>query len=687
MFRDRRFLVCCAAISLLNGAGCSHLMETRAIEQFAVSLDKQDLDKLRGSSSSEFADRALRTSEAMEDLKILNLPDGKTTVVEVEEVNDKRRRVTVQVGEKKREVFYELQKNSDGRWVVDEVYLRQKHQGVEVYKSVSEQMDLLLTVREFLTAWQGADREAALAATSETLRAELEKLPPSYLATLTSRVTSDRPKSGTQRPRASLDEKTAVVRLPRLDGETLLTLEMQDGEWKVTDIGVSTSNEEEVIPSVYKQALAVNACTKFLQAFEQEDKDALREMATPAFFEGSLAVGQLRRVSLPSPQLSEHRMKVKLQSSRADFILENDFQIVQLNMRREDAEQLDQPPRFSVADVTIYDMATRQEMRLSALFTAQAMLDIFSQSLSTRDLTHLRHSSTRDFSTRVWQQLDDESLESLPLTVFASPEYQVVETQFQGSLTRIVVDQGGQRLTYLMREEGGRFYVDDVLWTLPGRPESMKVTMELLVPVHRFASAIAAGRDASQQQTALTQLQRTCSADFNRMVWQQTSFVPNSGYSADTFLRSELTSVVQTDKHVTLQFGNAEFGARVQLAREYEHWAVDDIELIAGETTADRLGLKKTLRVALAEGQARPPAGYRRVDSEVIPAKAETIVEIPDKGDPFAEIGPIDNASETSRQPAESRAPRKVVHDTDVIPIPTQSETNPANSDRTTVDE
>ncbi len=315
------------------------------------------------------------------------------------------------------------------------------------------------------------------------------------------------------------------------------------------------------------------------------------------------------------------------------------------------------------------------------------MLDIFAQSLANRDLTHLRHSSTRDFSTRVWQQLNDESLESLPLTIFATPEYQVVETQFQGSLTRIVVDQGGQRLTYLMREEGGRFYVDDVLWTLPGRPESMKVTMELLVPVHRFASAIAAGRDASHQQTALTQLQKTCSADFNRMVWQQTSFVPNNGYSADTFLRTELTSVVQTDKHVTLQFGNAEFGARVQLAREYEHWTVDDIELIAGETTADRLGLKKTLRVALAEGQARPPAGYRRVDSEVIPAKAETIVEIPDKGDPFAEIGPVDNASETSRQPAESRAPRKVMHDTDVIPIPTQSNTNPASPARTTVGE
>jgi len=676
----RRHYVWCGLL-LLSGLGCAHMMESRAIEKFAESLAQEDLKLLRETTSPGFSDRALRTSEAMEDLKILRLPDGKTSVVEVEEIDDRHRRVTVEVGEQKREVFYELTKQEDGRWVVDEVFLKQKRKGVEAFKSVSEQMNLLLTVREFLDAWQGDDREKALSITTATFRKHLEALPPSHLAKLTQHVVGSRPATGVQKPQASLDEKAAVVRLPRLDGETILTLVLNGQRWQVEDIAVDAKAEENRIPSVMKQAMAINACTKFLAAYEAKDKSALQELATPAFYEGSLAVGQLDRVQLPSAQLPEHSLKVKLQPTRADFILESDFEIVQVNMRREDAEQLDKPPVFSVADVTIYDMETRQEMRLSALFTAQAMLDIFVQSMANQDLTHLRHCSTRDFTQRVWEQLDDATIKSLPMTVFETGKYQVVDTQFQGSLTKMRVDQNGHALTYLMRQEGGRFYVDDVLWDLPGHPESMKTTMELLVPVHQFAAAIALGRDGTAQKAALEQLQKSASTDFNRMVWQQTAFVPNSGYSADTFLKAPLVSVMHAEKQATLQFGDSQFGASVQLVKEFEHWAVNEINLVAGPTPEDRMGLKQTLKTAMAQGDTRPPEGYAASPRSVMLIKHEEPDSAPPKG-PITITAPksVDEFGEEPLPeevpfPAEnSESPQEVWADEDVIPIPTQAD-------------
>ena len=46
----------------------------------------------------------------------------------------------------KKEIFYELTREESGKWVVDDIYLKQKKKGIEAYKSVTEQMDLLLTV-------------------------------------------------------------------------------------------------------------------------------------------------------------------------------------------------------------------------------------------------------------------------------------------------------------------------------------------------------------------------------------------------------------------------------------------------------------------------------------------------------------------------------------------------------------
>jgi hypothetical protein len=242
------------------------------------------------------------------------------------------------------------------------------------------------------------------------------------------------------------------------------------------------------------------------------------------------------------------------------------------------------------------------------MFTAQAMLELFCEALADRDLDHLRHCSTQDLKTRVWQRLNAATVQHLPLETFDDAKPDIVSMSFQGALTRFEVRQNKQPVTYLLREEDGRFFVDDIVWQAPGRPASVKQTLDILVPVRNFAAAVTLGRDPTQQTAVLEMMQSTCSADFNRMVWSQTKFLPNSGLSADTFLEAPLKSIVQSDTEVLIQLGNDRFGAGVKLRKEYNRFLVDEVVLIAGPEVADRIEVKNTLRTLLANGTALPPA-------------------------------------------------------------------------------
>lgn len=631
-----------SAALLCGGAGCSHLMETRTIQRFADGVQTGNLETLKAQASPQFAEKALRSTDALQDLKILRLPDGKVSVVDVKEISPGRKQVTVEVGEMKKELFYEITKNSKGTWVVNDIYLKQKKRGLESMKSVTDQMDLLLTVREFLDQWQNGDRGDIFARTTPEFRAALEQLPPSYLARVTGEVVERRPTGGRYQPQAQMDEKVAVVRLPRSAGEVVLSLELVDDAWLVADVAIDARDEAQQIPSLRKLALSVGTCIDFLAAYDSHDRDRLKTLASAEFYDGALAVGELKSVQLPHPSLSDFDLDVKLLGRRADFVLKNDFQIVQINMHRTEEESLNAPPKFEVTDVTIYDIESKQEQRLAALFTSRAMLELFVTALAERDLTQLRHCSTRDFSQRIWGQLNAATLNAMPLDLFNSPELKVASTTFQGSLTKVQAESGGQKVTYFLREEFGRFYVDDIQWQTPGRPASVKTTMELLIPVANFAAGVAIGRDPGEQGPALDLLRRSTSEDFNRMVWSQASFLPDSGFSADTFLASPVKSMTIGEKQAELQLGDARYGAQVRLVREYERWLIDEVVLVAGAEDADRLAVKQTFRNELARGEARPPEGWAAQPAQKPKAKIQQVSATDEPAvedaDPFAEI-------------------------------------------------
>src|SRR5690606_16859818 len=125
-----------------------------------------------------------RQAESLDDLKILNLPKGKVSVASIEDVSPSEKKVTVEVGETKKQVLYKLTRKPGSRkWLVDDIYLKQRKAGEDktITKSVTETMDLLLTVREFLDSWETGDREDVLSVTTPELQELLAALSPVHL--------------------------------------------------------------------------------------------------------------------------------------------------------------------------------------------------------------------------------------------------------------------------------------------------------------------------------------------------------------------------------------------------------------------------------------------------------------------------------------------------------------------------
>ncbi len=603
MIRASNALVLCAwCVSLASG--CANFDETRTIAMFAQALEAGDLEQLKLQSSNEFERKALRLDESLEDFKILRIPDGKSTIMHVEDVSPAEKRVIVQIDGTTQKVKYQLKRDPDTKkWVVDDILLRQRGKGITSAKSVTEQMDLLLTVREFLEAWRGGDRDAIIGTTAPEFGQLLGELPEAYLTQLARRVVRKGSRKSRLKPKADLDADVAVVRLPRTSGDIVLKFELLQGDWKVGDVAVESRSDLEHIPSVKKLATVVWTAVAFLEAYAASDKQALQTLCVPAYFRSSLAPANLSQVKLPAANLPEDSYQIRMQDRFSDFLIETETEIVKLSLTRQERKDDDAPLGFLVDDVTIFELDGTQEKRLSALFTATATLQLFSEAFSAWDLRTLRLTSTLDLNQRVWQRLNDTSFRELPLAEIEDAVPEVLTTVFQGPVTEVTVKQGSRALTYVLRDRNGQLLVDDVLMAVNGRPNSLKKTCELMIPVNEFATALRL------QNVDL--LQRTSSKDFNRQVWYQAQGIPDIGFKMSSHLRSPLNTIQVAPKKSWVLLGTDEWGARVFLVKEGERYVVDDVQLIRGVAPKHREQMKAAMRLHLAtygvRGRNVPP--------------------------------------------------------------------------------
>jgi hypothetical protein len=591
-------LVCAAT-------GCANLAETGALDHFTAAIEKNDLNQLKASASETFDEKALRRKDSIDALKIVyQHPEEKLTILKVKTVSPTEKKVEVTTEKTHRKMEFKLVRDAkSGKWVVDDIVFKQKSKDVTAIKSVTEQMDLLLVVQDFLVAWHKGKREEVQAVTTVSFGKLLGELPTTHLERLTKRVAGERIKPEEFRPEATIDGQDAIVKLQRARGILILSMKLTNKGWKVADVQVESRKDKDQLASAKRTATVIRTVVDFLKAYKASDQPALKKLAAETFYEKCLTLADPKLVPLPTPDVLGEKDTVTTEAKTGEYLLKRGDDTVKISLKSVSTDP--DNPKFVIDEVTIFD--TKSQKRLAALFTAQAKMQLFVKALLKGDLALVRQNSSKDFDLKVWNRL-----KTLPLTEILPPEIEMAQavnsdpTDFRGPVIRIPVRQGARELTYVMRDWNGDVSVDDVMMPVLDRPQSLKDTLQVLLPIRLLTSTLRESSLATEgQEPQLELLRGITSRNFNRLVWSQISQIPESAYSVLPHLDMPLASISETSTGQVVQLGDERFGAKIELVREGELLMIDRVWLLAGQ--ADPPELRHSLQMQLAK---RGPRGF-----------------------------------------------------------------------------
>lgn len=608
--------VCTGSFCLLAVwlSGCTSFFTARAIESFTASLAAGQIADLQAATSADFQRRALRAADALDSLAVLPLPREEGEIKEIQEIGPDERLVSMEFGDPPRTVQYRLKREAAGsdrrtrKWVVDDVILTQNRSGGQppLTKSVTEQMDLLITVQEFLKYWNNGSREEALTRLHPDLSAALDSLSPVHLAQITEQMLSG-VKLETFRPEARIQTSRATVQIPRQGGQLVLELvRLQEPtpRWVIQD-AVLHSTRGLPAQSVSHVAGCVRQATEFLEAYEAGDRAALQATASDAFYEQALQSGDLETAPLPVTRLLSTRYELQEQDHRIDVLFDVGEDTYLIAMSRDKPpeavlpSQTAEKSRCRVDEVTIYERGGAQIKPLSVLFTAQAIVELFAESLAERDLPLLKQLSTRDLNETAWERFDSpELLHRLPLESIPNAPPRIVTTIFQGPVTEITVTQGTRALTYVLHSTGGRPLVDDVKFPINNRSGSLKTVCSVLAPIHSFTSA--------WERRDLAALTRNSSDGLHRMVWMRAERVPDIAVPFERFLTPTLPKIDVVGRDQLVTIGTPEHGITFRLVPDRGRLVVEDVHVVGGELPGGKLELAAAMRNWVNAEQARP---------------------------------------------------------------------------------
>ena len=574
-------------------SGCANLVESRTIAAFSEALQKEDVDSLRDVTSSRFEEKSLRHEDSVKDFSVLRIPKGDVEIVDVDHISDTEKRVTGQIGKSKsRRLRYRLVRDEKtGKWVVDDVYIKKQKNGVSSTRAVTELMDLVTTVREFIEAWDAGSRSDILRMADPELGSLLGSLPDAYLMRLAKQAIRDRAESKV-RPEAQMDEDVALVKLPGKSGQMLISFTKIRDQWLISDLAVESRKDKDHISSVKQMATVLRSASVFLDSYSAGDKKKLKTVTMKSFFENSLEPAILSSVQLPTATQAASTYQVKLQSGFADFMVATNDELVKLSLSKVEGEDSTSAVKYLVDDVTIYEIDGNQEKRLSALFLSHAMVELYAEALSLRELDTVRMMSTSEFHDRVWQRIDEPLLMQLPMPEIENAKPKILTTVFMGAVTEVTVRQGSRALVYVLQDTDGELLVKDVLLPVSGRPNSLRKTLEAMVPVTQFANSLS--------QRNISALQQLSSRDLNRKVWHKAKQLPSIGLKPHEHFAVAMTSLEMSDDLAIVGLGDDQYGARVRLVREGERFVVDDVRLIAGAELRQRIQLKEAMQFEIS---------------------------------------------------------------------------------------
>lgn len=592
------YLVCGTVLGL--SAGCAHMVESRVVTAFAQSLQDHDSAQLIAETSADFESKAVKGDETFRALKMIELPEGMPKVTFVKSIKDedgkkvieKRVTATVGKGKDKRKIVFRLKRDgSSNRWVVDDLFL--SRDDLENNKSVAVRLGVLLALQESLDAWKSGAREQILAAATPEFAQSLNELTTLQIAQFAKKVTAEMADTTKVVSNEYIGDETAEMLVLKGDADLILRFRRDGQRWQLDDLAVRYRREGDDIASARLVSTAMGAALKFESAFRNSDKRVLSQVCTPAFFEGSLAPSDLTQVHLPETGPGLDDFDLKLDNARATFVVRSGNEELTISLKQQAPEQMHSIPRYLVDDVTIYDLKSSQDKRLSSLFTAQVTMENFSHALATRDVEALRKNSTHDFNQRVWSKTTAVHFDGLPMARVAPAKPTILQTRFKGSLTEILVEQGETPMTFVLRDEGGRMLVDDVLSPATDWPESMKASVEVLLSILDFRSALAASN--------MPAIRRTASSDFTRFAWDHFQMAPQFDLDPDNFLKSPLSSISRSEGRADVVFGDSRHGARFRMVKEKDQFQVDDVTLVAGPLDREQIPMKRTIRTQLGQ--------------------------------------------------------------------------------------
>jgi hypothetical protein len=585
-------VVACLALPIVF-SGCANLVESRTIAAFSEALQEEDVDSLRDVTSSRFEEKSLRHEDSVKDFSVLRIPKGDVEIVDVDVINDNEKRVTGQIGNSKsRRLRYRLVRDKkSGKWVVDDVYIKKQKNGVESTRAVSELMDLITTVREFIDAWDTGSRSDILRMADPEFGTLLGSLPDEYLMRLAKQAIGDRADSKV-RPEAQMDEDVALVKLPGKSGQMIISFTKIRDQWLISDLAVESRKDKDHISSVKQMATVLQSASVFLNSYSAGDKKTLKTVTVESFFAHSLEPAILSTVQLPTASQAAATYQVKLQSGFADFMVATENELVKLSLSRIEGEDSTSQTKYLVDDVTIYEIDGNQEKRLSALFLSHAMVEIFAEALSLRELKTVEMMSTPEFRQRVWQRVDEPLMMQLPMPEIENAKPKILTTVFMGAVTEVTVRQGSRALVYVLQDRDGELLVNDVLLPVSGRSNSLCKTLETMVPVVQFGNSLS--------QRNIGALQQLSSRDLNRKVWHRAKQLPSIGLKLHEHFVVALTSLDMNEDLAIVGLGDDQYGARVRLVREGERFVVDDVQLIAGSEVRQRIDLKEAMQFEIS---------------------------------------------------------------------------------------
>ncbi len=601
-------------VLVCTAAGCANFAETNAIDAFTTAIEKNDLSQLKASASETFDEKALRRKDSIDALKIVyQHPNEKVTVLKVKSVSANEKKVEVTTEKTHRKMEFKLVRDpKSGKWVVDDVVFKQKNKDVTAVKSVTEQMDLLLVVQDFLVAWHKGKREEVQAVTTASFGKLLGELPTTHLERLTKKVAGERIKAEEFRPEATIDGQDAIVKLQRARGILILSMRLTNKGWKVADVQVESRKDKDQLASAKRTATVIRTVVDFLKSYQGSDKAQLKKLSAPTFYDNCLVLADPRLVPLPTPEVLGEKDTVTTQELTAEYLLRRGDDTVKISLKVPYSEG-DNPkpivdpenPKFLIDEVTIFD--SKSEKRLAALFTAQAKMQLFVQAMLKGNLSLVRANSSKDFDLKVWRRLGNLPLaEVLPPEIEMSPAVNTDPTDFRGPVIRIPVRQGSRELTYVMRDWNGDVNVDDVLMPVLDRPQSLKDTLQATLPIRLLTLALRDASTAAEgHEPQLEMLKTISSRDFNRLVWTQITQVPEAAYAVLPHLDMPLSSITDVATGEIVMLGDERFGAKVELVREGDYLMIDRVWLLAGQ--ADPAELKHSLKLQLAK---RGPRGF-----------------------------------------------------------------------------